>query len=337
MEFSTKLNKSILSGRQQSIAALAEKYGVAKLAIRRSAKALIAEGYNVNIKGDLIQSLRHEAPRKALGVDVSEFLNPDGWLTFGACGDKHMGSKHHRADVLNALYDVYAAENVKLVFDTGNFIDGEARFNFHELTHYGLESQVMNFVENHPARKGITTYFVAGDDHEGWYQQKLKMSIGDYVQGKLEKAGRKDLRYIGYMEADIELRTSHGKAILKVMHPGGGSSYAESYTQQKIAEAFSEGEKPHVCLVGHYHKALYGYHRGIHMLQTGCTQDQTSFMRKKRLKAAIGGWIVRMHQASRGHINRFSPEFIGGFYPRDFYRNRRQFDTPGNEKGVITL
>lgn len=332
-----KLNKQILSGKQLEIAALAEKYEVSKLSVRKAARALKDEGYNVHIGHEAIQALQSEAPHKPLGVEVAEFMNKDGWFVFGACGDKHMGSRHHRSDVLNALYDVYASEGIKHVFDSGNVIDGEARFNFHELTHYGMEAQVMNFVENHPARPGMTTYFVCGDDHEGWYQQKLKMSIGEYIQGKAIKAGRTDLVYLGYMEADIEFRTKYGKAIGKVMHPGGGSAYAESYTQQKIAEAFSEGEKPHFCLIGHYHKALYGYHRGIHMLQTGCTQDQTSFMRKKRLKAALGGWIVRMHQAPKGHINRFAPEFIGGFYPRDFYRNRRQFDTPGNERGVITL
>lgn len=331
------LNKAILSGKQFSLAALSEKFESTKTDIRKAAKALQAEGYNVHItRAGLVQAVAADKPRKGLVIDTGEFTNPEGWFLFGACGDDHMGNRHHRSDVQNAMYDMYEKEGVKIVFNCGNWIDGEARFNFHELTHYGMESQVMNFVENYPRRPGITTYFIAGDDHEGWYQQKLKMSIGEYAQGKAIKNGRTDLVYIGYMEADIELRSKYGKAILKPMHPGGGSAYAESYTAQKIAESFSEGEKPHVCLIGHYHKALYGYHRGIHMVQTGCFEDQTAFMRKKRLKAAVGAWIIRMHQAPRGHINRFAPEFFS-FYGRDFYKNRRQFDTPGNERGVIRL
>lgn len=331
-----KLKKSLLTGKQLSVLTLSHKHQVSTAVMKKTLKTFQAEGLRVHIKGDLVQAVAAEAPSKRVGIDTSEFTNKDGWFAFGACGDKHMGSKHARLDVLDALYDMYESEGIKIVFDTGNYIDGEARFNFNELDVYGMEAQVKHFVKRHPKKAGMVTYFVAGDDHEGWYQQKLKMSIGAYTEMIAREMGREDLRYIGYMEADIALKAARGSAILKVMHPGGGSAYAESYTQQKIAEAFGEGEKPHVCLIGHYHKALYGYHRGIHCLQTGTTQDQTSFMRKKRLKAAIGGWIVRMHQAPSGVINRFSPEFFS-FYGRDFYKNRRQFDVPGREKGVISL
>jgi hypothetical protein len=306
---------------------LAEKYDFTKTDIRKAAKALKSEGYNVHVTGDTVQAIKSEAPKKGLSIDTSEFTNEDGWFKFGACGDKHMGSKHCRLDVLDALYDLYEQEGVKIVFDTGNYIDGEARFNFHELDVYGMEAQVKFWAKRHPKKPGMITYFIAGDDHEGWYTQKLKMSIGAYSEMIAREMGRDDLRYIGYMEADIQLKAARGSAIVKPMHPGGGSAYAESYTQQKIAESFAEGEKPHVVLAGHYHKALYGVHRGIHCLQTATTQDQTSFMRKKRLKAVIGGWIVRMHQAPSGVINRFAPEFFGPFYGRDFYKNRRQFDT----------
>lgn len=332
-----KLNRAILSGKQFTLAELAGKFQTTQAEIKKAATYLTLEGYNVNLIGKTIQTVVADKPRKGLVIDTAEFTNPDGWFLFGACGDKHMGNRHHRPDVLNAMYDMYAKEGIKIVFDTGNYIDGEARFNFHELEVYGMEAQVRNFVKNHPKRPGIITYFIAGDDHEGWYQQKLKMSIGTYTEGIAREMGRDDLRYIGYMEARVELHSKYGSAILMPMHPGGGSAYAESYTQQKIAEAFSEGEKPHVCLVGHYHKALYGVHRGIHMLQTACMEDQTSFMRKKRLKAAVGGWIVRMHQSPKGDINRFAPEYFQ-FFGRDFYkRNPRNFDIPGKERKTITI
>jgi len=103
-----------------------------------------------------------------------------------------------------------------------------------------------------------------------------------------------------------------------VMHPGGGSAYAESYAAQKIAEAFQEGEKPDICLLGHYHKMIYGVHRGIHMVQTGTCEDQSTFMRKRKIKAVVGGTLIELHQAPEGHINRFKPEFFH-YHDRQFY------------------
>lgn len=326
------LKRTLLKGKEQSILALAEKLAVSKADVKAQIKTLKAEGHIIHVRGDRVQAVQFEAPTKPLGINVADFMNEDGWFTFGATGDNHMGSKYERMDVLNALYDVYEREGVTTVFNAGNWIDGEARFNFSDLHTYGMEAQVRYFASKYPKRPGVTTYFIGGDDHEGWYQQKLKMSIGAYAEGIAREMGREDLRYIGYMESRVVLRAPRGSAEILVMHPGGGSAYAESYTTQKIAEAFGEGEKPDVVLAGHYHKAIYGVHRGIHCLQTACTQDQTPFMRKKRLKAAVGGWIVKLHQSPNGDINRFAPEFLR-FYGKEFYK-ARNYDTTGPRTAV---
>jgi predicted phosphodiesterase len=252
-----------------------------------------------------------------------------GWMKIGACGDQHLGSNYERLDVNESLYDIYAREGVTQVFNTGNWIEGEAgRMNFADVKVFGLDDQIAYAVKHYPKRKGITTYFVAGDDHEGWYQKKNRIVIGAHFERMAREAGRTDLVYLGYMEADIELPAKFGKSFLKVMHPGGGSAYATSYAPQKIAEAFQEGEKPHICLIGHYHKMDYGYHRGIHMVQTGTGQDQSSFMRKQKIKAHVGGTMLEFHQSPYGEINRFRPEFFT-YYDRNFYANRRNFDTSG--------
>jgi hypothetical protein len=253
-----------------------------------------------------------------------------GWRLFGACGDQHLGSIHAREDVTEALYDLYLREGATQVFNTGNWIDGEAgRLNFADLKVFGLDDQISYAVKHYPCRKGVTTYFIAGDDHEGWYQQRNRIVIGAHFERMAREAGRSDLVYIGYMEADIEMPGKSGSAFLKVMHPGGGSAYAESYACQKIAEAFQEGEKPSVCLVGHYHKMGYGLHRGIHFVQTGTGEDQSNFMRKQKIKAAVGGVLIQLNQAADGTINRFRPEFFT-FFDRGFYtHNHRNFDTAG--------
>lgn len=241
------------------------------------------------------------------------------WYKFGACGDNHLGSKHERIDVLNCLYDRYAEEGITTVYNTGNWIEGEkGKLNFHDIKVFGLDNQVDYWIENYPQRKGITTYFIAGDDHEGWYQQREALEIGKYAMLRARAAGRTDLVYLGYMEADVVLKAKNGERIMKVLHPGGGSAYAISYSMQKWTEALQGGEKPAVILAGHYHKFDYNYYREVHIVQTACTVDQSLFMRKNKLQAHVGGCIVSLMQADDGRITRFQVEYMP-FYDRGFY------------------
>lgn len=246
----------------------------------------------------------------------------DGWTVFGVLTDKHLGNKHERLDVHKAAYDAFEREGITEVLDAGNWIDGEARFNKNELKVFGMDAQVDYWVEQTPQRKGITTYFISGDDHEGWYSQRECINIGSYAQMKAEKAGREDLKYIGHVESDIALKCGKGESILRLMHPGGGSSYAMSYAPQKIVESFQGGEKPAVLIIGHYHKWDYCYPREVHVVSSGCGIDQTMFMRKKKIAAHVGFVIVKLKQdPADGHVTRFNVEW-NPYYDRGFYERR---------------
>ena len=248
---------------------------------------------------------------------------PDGTYVFGACGDNHLGSKYARLDVLNDLYDIYAREGVDRVFNTGNWIDGEARFNTSDLLIHGMDSQLRYLAKHYPQRPGIQTYAVAGDDHEGWYAQK-GIDIGRRAEQTMRDAGRTDWHNLGFMEAHIRLvHADSGKSsILACVHPGGGSSYALSYSIQKIIESLDGGEKPAVGLYGHYHKLWAGNIRNVWCVQTGTTEDQTPFMRKKKLEAHVGGTLIKLTQDPRtGAITRCQPEMMR-YFNRGFYNNR---------------
>lgn len=259
---------------------------------------------------------------------VVTLKSKDGVRRYGVVSDNHLCNKHSRLDVLRAAYDHFERVGITEVFNSGNWIDGEARFNKTELvTAPGMDSQLDYMIDNYPHRKGITTHYIAGDDHEGWYQQREGVEVGQYLQMRAEQQGRHDLKYLGYGEADIRLAHGSGEAVLRVVHPGGGSSYAISYTDQKRVESYQGGEKPHVEIAGHYHKFNYAYPREVHTLQAGCTCDQTMFMRKKRLQAMLGFADITIGQDRRGAVNRFAvewfPFFDRGYYERSFSLARR--------------
>lgn len=253
-------------------------------------------------------------------IDLSRFENKV--YKFGFTTDNHLCSKYERLDILNALYDIYESEGITEVFQAGNIIDGVAQFNKYDVHVTGVTPQIDYLLANYPKRNGIKTKFIAGDDHEGWFVQREKVNIGEYIELKAKENNRDDLEYLGYIEADVVFKSSRGKAIMKVMHPGGGSAYALSYSPQKIVESFTGGEKPSILLLGHYHKADYlPSYRNVHVIQGGTTQDQTPFMRKKKIQAHLGGWIIEFQQSKDGAINRFKTEFIS-FFDKHYYKKQ---------------
>jgi len=247
----------------------------------------------------------------------------DGWQVFGFTSDNHLCNRHARLDVLREAYKTFAAEGITTVFNGGNWIDGECRFNKCELvTAPGLDHQLDYFIQEWPAHPGITTKYIAGDDHEGWYAQRENIEVGRYLEMRAKDQGRNDLSYLGYGEADIQLQGAGGSAVMRVVHPGGGSAYALSYAPQKIVEMYQGGEKPSILMVGHYHKFDWCPPREVQVVQMGCTCDQTMFLRKKKIQVFVGFGIIKMKQDPwDGHITRFAVEWFP-FFDRGYYERR---------------
>jgi len=304
---------------------LAERIGRSRGQVLDAMDYLRRQAHSVTETNGRFSIVREALPGFMADGDLPTYVSrPDNTFLFGACGDNHLGSKYARLDVLNALYDRYAEEGVDRVYNTGNWIDGEARFNKHDLIAHGVEGQLNYLREHYPQRAGINTYAVSGDDHEGWYAQSFGINIGKRAEQAMREIGRTDWHDLGYMEAHIRLVNANtGKAsILAVVHPGGGSSYAVSYSIQKIIESLDGGEKPAVGLYGHYHKLWAGNIRNVWVTQTGTTEDQTPFMRKKKLEAHVGGTLIKLHQdPETGAIVRFQPELMR-FFNKGFYNNR---------------
>ncbi len=246
-----------------------------------------------------------------LGSNETEFC-------VGFLSDMHIGSKYERIDVLNDIYDRYEKAGVENVYVSGNWIDGEKVFNKYDIYVYGIEAQVNNFIAKYPQKKNIKSFILSGDDHEGWYVQREHIDIGKYMEMKARESGRTDIFDLGYMEANISYERELGKGTVRIVHPGAGSSYAHSYKSQKYAESLQPGEKPGIVCFGHYHKFNYAYARAIHMIQPGCVQDQTPFMRKRNLESHVGGCIVWIKQNEFGIFTSVRVEWMP-YFDKKFY------------------
>jgi len=251
-------------------------------------------------------------------TDASPLLR-NGWRKIGVIGDTHLASKYARLDVLEAAYDRFKEEDITNVYHAGNIVDGECRFNQYELLAHGVADQAMYCLDNYPQRSGITTHFITGACHEGWWMAREGIDFGRYLQFEANTQGRDDLHYLGYMEVDVKLIGPNKEfSYMRVLHPGGGSAYALSYRPQKIIESLSGGEKPAVMLVGHFHKQANFTIRNVWTVLVGCMQDQSPFMRKKSIEAHVGFSVVEMQQDKRGAVRRLRVEETG-YYDRGYH------------------
>jgi predicted phosphodiesterase len=247
---------------------------------------------------------------------------PDNTFLFGVAGDRHHASKYHRNDVLQDLHERFKRTGVDYVIDTGNWIDGDARINKHDLVRVGLDPQIELMAQETP-KIGVPTLAIWGACHEGWYAAREGIDVGKHAQTIMKEHGH-DWTNLGFLEAHLILRNYNTgrETILSVMHPGGGSAYALSYRPQKIVESLEGGEKPAVIIMGHYHKLEALNIRNVWVLQAGTCCDQTPFLRQRSIEVHVGGVILGLEQdPESGAIVGFTPQIMR-YFNRGFYNTR---------------
>ena len=258
-----------------------------------------ARGYNVH---DGILSKQASSARP----EVEHFYGDR--VRFGVVSDTHIGNNHAMEHELGEAFAVFKREGITNVYAAGNLLDGEKTYRGqeYEINVMGADNVVANLARVWPKIPGITTYHIASSScHEGFYLKSAGLLIG-----KLIERERPDMVYLGLDEADVVLHNSAARPRLRVIHPSGGSSYAESYRPQKIVESYAGSDKPVCLLVGHYHKMGVYDIRDVLTLQAGCLERQTPFMRKLSLAARLGFWIVDLQFSPNGSLRRAKTEWF---------------------------
>lgn len=269
-----------------------------------------------------------ELPKPEFGYLPLNLIDGSEWVRFGLVADTHLACKECRLDTIHAQYDLFEKEGINTVLHAGNIVDGYVpRINGGSVLCSGIDDQAQYTIDNYPARKGLVTHFITGDDHEGWWM-KEGFNFGAYLSMLAKEQGRTDLNYIGHVEADVEVKVKGASesTMIKVQHPGGGSAYARSYAGQKQVESLQGGEKPAILVQGHYHVSNYMNDRNVHVIGMPGFQDQTIFARKKRLRMEIGGAILEFKvNKDTGTVTRCRLEF-NLFFDRGFYKHYLRSD-----------
>jgi len=223
---------------------------------------------------------------------------------FALIGDTHFGNKSTNKEALHDFYKLAKKKGVREFYHAGDLVDGlhVHRGQEYELYALGMEQQARDIVNDYPHIKGARTYYILGN-HDLWYKQNAGGDIS-----KIIDCERDDMECLGESEADVKLTRSG--TTLRLMHPGGGSTYALSYRAQKIIEAMSGGNKPNILGIGHYHKSMQMFYRNIATFLVGCFEEQTPFMRSKNLAAHVGGWIIEGKAGKGGGLKEITATFV---------------------------
>jgi hypothetical protein len=163
-----------------------------------------------------------------------------------------------------------------------------------------MDAQIDYTIKHYPHYDGMVTYFIDGDDHEGNWWQKEGVHFGKVLEERAIVAGRNDLRWLGYVEGNMDLLIGDVPVSTRLTHPGGGSAYAPSTKSQVLVDKCAPNRLPNLWLVGHYHKGDFlPDYKGVAILQTGCAVDVGPWAHKQPLIYHIGGWLIDIET----HVN----------------------------------
>lgn len=213
----------------------------------------------------------------------------------GVISDTHYCSDSSRDDLVEKAYTRFAEEGITTVLHAGDLMDGNGVYRGHEqhVKVSGGQNQAKYVIDNYPVRKGIKTFYIAGNHdnkvfEKGGIDQASLVVNGFEHQGRFV-AGRKDMVYLGQYSRMITLRN---EVTIQMLHPHGGSAYARSYPQQKRSREMRSDDRPSMQLSGHYHQFCWIIEDYTHMVSLPAFQDASEFFVRLGFPRQMGFCIM---------------------------------------------
>ena len=238
-------------------------------------------------KGSAVRMTPYELP--TLDFDGEE-------VCFAHITDTHMGHECFSEEAWDRALEECEKQGVQFIAFSGDLTEGMSNRPGHiyELTHLGYDRQKEYAVEQ--VAKWTKPFYAIDGNHDRWFIKNSGAIIVKDVCDALE-----DAHFLGHDEGTITV----GGCDIRLWHGEDGSSYAFSYRIQKVVEAFTGGDKPHVLLAGHVHKFDHCFPRHVHAHSGGALSRQSRWMRSKRLENHMGFSIIRM-VAGDGSVKSFT-------------------------------
>lgn len=223
-------------------------------------------------------------------------------VKIGVMTDTHIGHQKFYPERVYAAFEEFKKEKVDFICHAGDVTEGMSHRPGHiyELTHLGYDKQKEFAVEIFGQWTDSPIYAIDGN-HDRWFIKSNGAYIVKDIARELD-----NFHFIGHDEGNILLNDN---TEIRLWHGEDGNSYATSYRLQKIIESLQGGDKPNIMFCGHTHKYSKIIERNVHVISVGCIEDQTKWMRGKRIPAHTGFGIYDITFNENG-ISKLSETFF---------------------------
>ena len=232
--------------------------------------------------------------------EIDEVLWEPWHLKFWLVSDTHFGAKQCAREELWEFYEKAKDKWVECFVHAGDIVDGCGVYHWQqfEQDRVGFEEQLSDLKENYP-NVWLPTYFIGGNHDENF----LKANWVNIC--KAIETVRQDLINLGFYDARLKLNWID----INLHHGGGSLSYAKDYKMKKYLDWLPVENQPDIFALGHYHTALYDFHRGIHGFMPWAFLKENLLAKRFNLGNVIGGWIIEIDKNEKGQ-SRINMEFL---------------------------
>ena len=289
--------------------ASAEKLGLSRESVRRYVRMARGAGGDIEPQDSLIRKITERyTPDELKSIANGRGLNTarsnpkrisfDGEsIKVGFCTDTHIGDESFSDYLWEGFIRECEAEQVDIILHAGDLLEGMSNRpdQIYHLTDIGFSKQ-MDHAEDILSQTSIPIKIIDGN-HDRWGMKAGGILAVRDIANRLEH-----VEFMGHDTGDIVINDT----VWRLWHGEDGSSYATSYRVQKLIEAFTGGDKPHVLLCGHTHKQGYFFERNIHAVSGGALSYQSHWMKSTRKACHTGFWII-VATIRDGQVVKFCP------------------------------
>jgi predicted phosphodiesterase len=240
-------------------------------------------------------------------LDVAHLTGRDR-LRLAIVSCTHFGSKYQQLTALRE-FCTYADKTAKVdaFVHAGDLEDGPVKRhkNPHEVFKHDYNAMLDYSVEALPCTR--KPWYIIGGNHDGWWIDDGGPNI---IKALCE--ARDDCTYLGQDLGYLNFKDT----VIEVFHYDSGTAYAYSYKPQKHIESLDASRKPHVSLIGNFHKFCALYYRNVMAIQLPSFQAQSSWMARKSLVSEVAGVILDVGLSPKGLAPATKIEVVYTYEPR---------------------
>lgn len=240
-------------------------------------------------------------------LDIAHLTSKDR-LKLAVVSCTHFTSKYQQLTALREFCE-YADREAKVdaFIHAGDLEDGPVKRhrNPHEVFKHDYGAVLDYSIEVLPRTR--KPWYIIGGNHDRWWMDDGGPNI---IKELCER--RDDCTYLGQDLGYLNFKDT----MIEVFHFDAGSAYAYSYKLQKHIESLDASRKPHVCLMGNFHKfCILPRYRNVLGIQLASFQAQTAWGASKSLVSEVGGIILDIGLVPKGLAPVTKVEIVSTFEP----------------------